>query len=332
MRRVLVTGANGFVGRVLCGALSRANYFVRGAVRENNCQEKSMKETFKSIQVNEMIEIGDIANIETEYNLQKALKDIDVVVHLAARVHVMQERSADPLAAFRSVNVQGTEKLARFATQFGVSRFVYISSISVHGNSTDKGPYIEEDEPHPHSPYAVSKWEAELALKRVSRETGLDLVIVRPPLVYGPGVGGNFLMLIKWVDRCLPVPFRKINNLRSFIGIENLVDLIVRCVSYPQIAGGTFLVADGEDLSTPDLIRRMAKLLRRPVRLLPFPVGVMRFVARSMGKEDMLDRLCNCLQVDAGKARRKLCWSPRVSLDEGLEQTARWYLDVHKKA
>lgn len=324
MRRILVTGANGFVGRKLCNVLRTQGCPVRSAVRklDEHCDMMA-----SDAQGSDVVAVGDIG-ARTDWS--QALKDVDTVVHLAARVHILQEMSKNPIESFRSVNVAGSERLANISVALGVKRFIYVSSISIHGNSTGERAYVEEDEAQPHSPYAVSKWEAELALRRVAQESRLELVIVRPPLVYGPGVGGNFLRLMRWADKGWPLPLGSVSNLRSFIGIENLVDLLVKCIEHPNAAGETFLVADGDDLSTPDLIRKVAKLLKRPTRIFPFPVSILRATASMMHMEDVLDRLCNCLQVDAGKAHRMLGWKPSVSLSEGFEQTTRWYVDTYR--
>jgi len=313
MLRVMVTGANGFVGRKLCRALEEHGYDVRKAVRCSPAVDE--------------VAVGDIGPF-TDWS--KALEGTDTVIHLAARVHILQEVSKNPLEAFRSVNVLGSEHLARMAVQSGVRRFIYISSISIHGNSTDERPYEEEDYARPHSPYAVSKWEGELALRRIADESDLELVIVRPPLVYGPGVGGNFLRLMRWVDKGWPLPLGRVRNLRSFIGIENLVDLLVRCVEHPRAAGEIFLAADSEDLSTPDLIRRVAHYLERPAHILPFPVGMLRAISSVAGMNDVVDRLCNSLQVSTTKASNLLGWLPTVSFDEGLADTVAWYTDVQR--
>ncbi|MFH0799360.1 MAG: NAD-dependent epimerase/dehydratase family protein [Pseudomonadota bacterium] len=328
MAKILVTGANGFVGRKLCSVLQMRGCDVRAAIRCHAERNEAAVAHHDRLSVSDVVAVGDIGS-DTVWS--DALKNVEVVVHLAARVHIMQEMSKNPLESFRSVNVLGSKKLAEEAARRGIRRFVYISSISIHGNSTGERAYVEGDEAQPHSPYAVSKWEGELALRNVAEKTGFELVIVRPPLVYGPGVGGNFLRLMKWADKGFPLPLGRVHNLRSFIGIENLVELLVRCVEHPRAAGETFLVADGGDLSTPDLMRRVAKLLGRPARIVPFPVSFLRWGAKVFGQEDVLDRLCNCLQVDAGKAIRLLGWKPLMSLDEGLERTTGWYVEEYRR-
>lgn len=316
MKTILITGANGFVGRRVCTLLQRQGYAVRGTVRDCGATLVS--------------NIISVDNIDGNTDWSKALEGIDIVVHLAARVHVMQETSKTPLESFRSVNVHGTERLARMAIEKGVRRFVYISSISIHGNSTDAHAYIEEDEAQPHSPYAISKWEGELVLRKIEKESDLEIVIVRPPLVYGAGVGGNFLRLMHLAHRGLPLPLKSIQNRRSFIGIENLADLIECCVSNPNAAGETFVASDGEDLSTPDLIDRVARLMGHSARLIPVPVSIIRALGKLAGKEDVIDRLCNSLQVDAKKARNMLNWKPQLSLDVGLDRTVKWFMEQNK--
>ncbi len=325
MGMIFVTGANGFVGQRVCRSLQAAGCGVRGAVRHiSGLNEVHAAE---ALDAKDVVQVGNIDGA-TDWSL--ALDGIDTVVHLAARVHVIQEVSKNPLESFRSVNVNGTERLARMAIKNGVKRFVYISSISIHGNSTEERAYVEDDQAHPHSPYAVSKWEGELILKKIAAESRLELVIVRPPLVYGAGVGGNFLRLMQLAHKGLPLPLKSIKNRRSFIGIENLADLIVHCVVNSSAAGETFVASDGEDLSTPDLISRVAKLMGRRARLFPVPVSILRALGRVSGKEDVLDRLCNSLCVDASKARSVLNWKPRIPLDMGLERTVRWYMDRYQ--
>lgn len=310
MTRILVTGANGFVGRELCKTLCRQGYNVRMAVR---CSQDG-----------HAVAVGNIGP-NTDWSM--ALDGIDIVVHLAARVHVMQEISKNPLESFRTVNVHGTERLAQMAVDRGVKRLVYISSISIHGNSTGDRAYVEGDGAQPHSPYAVSKWEGELVLRKIEKEKGLETVIVRPPLVYGAGVGGNFLRLMQWASRGFPLPLKCIRNKRSFIGIENLANLIECCVSNPNAAGETFVASDGEDLSTPDLIDHVARLMGRSARMISVPVGVVRMLGKLVGKGDVIDRLCNSLQVDSSKAHNALKWKPQVPMYVGLERTVKWYME-----
>lgn len=314
-RTVLVTGASGFVGRGLCIDLARRDYTVRAVVRELS-RAKGVP--------GEVVQIADIGG---EAGWSSALAGIDAVVHLAARVHVMRDHAAQPLAEFRAVNVVATVRLARAAVAQGVKRFVYISSIKVNGEGTQPGrPYIPDDVPAPIDPYGISKHEAEQALRHVAHETGLEVVIIRPVLVYGPGVKANFLSMMRWLHWGIPLPLGAINNQRSLVALDNLVDLIVTCLHHPKAPNQTFLVSDGEDLSTAELLRRSAAALGRPARLIPVAVVVLRTAARLLGKADLAERLCGSLQVDISKTRDLLGWVPPVRVDYALKQTAEHFL------
>ena len=312
---ILVTGPTGFIGQRLCAALTEAGYRVRAATRNLG--------SLPSGAIHEQVAVGEIG-ANTEWN--RAMQGVDAIVHLAARVHVMRDRALDPLAAFRDVNTHGTERLARSAVDAGVRRIVYVSTIKVNGEATGAKPFRETDVPAPSDPYGISKWEAEQCLQRLVAGTGLEAVIVRPPLVYGPGAKGNFLSLLRWVERGIPLPLGDCRNRRSLIGLGNFVDVLTRCVAHPSAAGETFVVSDGEDLSTPELVRRMARVLSRPARLWPVPVSWLRFGARLVRREAVYERLCGSLQVDTGKVRRVLGWAPPFSVDEELARTARWFL------
>jgi len=283
--------------------------------------------------------IGDIG---PETDRSDALDGIEGIVHLAARVHVMCESVADPLAAFREVNVEGTKCLAIAAANAGVKRFVYISSVKVNGERTGnkssgqwsgvrgqggelKEVFSEWDVPEPQDPYAVSKWEAEQGLMAIAKETGLEVVIIRPPLVYGPGVKANFLRLIKLVKRGIPLPFGCVKNRRSLIYIENLVDAILTCMTNPNAAGKTYLVSDGQDVSTPELIQMMAGASGRRALMLPVPVWMMRMAGRIIGRSDEFERLFGSLTVDISKIRRELNWYPPFTMEEGIRETVCWY-------
>jgi nucleoside-diphosphate-sugar epimerase len=259
-----------------------------------------------------------------EEETKRGLKGVEAVVHLAARVHVMTDPAADPLHEFRKVNVVWTERLARAAAAERVRRFVYLSTIKVNGEKSIK-PFTEQDTPNPQDPYGMSKWEAEQALATVASETGLETVVVRSPLVYGPGVGGNFLQLLNVLCRGIPLPLAAVENRRSLTYRGNLVDAIARCVQDGRAAGHTYLVSDGEDLSTPELIRRLAKNLGLTPRLWPLPVTILRWMGRLIRKEAMLNRLVDSLQIDSSKIRRELDWRPPFSVDQGLAETATWH-------
>jgi nucleoside-diphosphate-sugar epimerase len=260
----------------------------------------------------------------TDTETQQALDGVQAVIHLAARVHVMADRAADPLGEFRRVNRDWTERLARAAAGQGVRRFVYLSSIKVHGEESP-APFTEQDAPNPQDPYGVSKWEAEQVLAAVSSETGLEIVVVRSPLVYGPGVGGNFLELLKIMRTGVPLPLALVDNCRSLIFLGNLVDALIRCVQDKRAAGRTYLVSDGEDLSTPELIQRLAKALGVSARLWSFPLPLLRLIGQVLGKSMVIDRLLGSLQVDSSKIRRELDWQPPYSADQGFAETAVWF-------
>jgi nucleoside-diphosphate-sugar epimerase len=253
-----------------------------------------------------------------------ALAGVDTVIHLAARVHIMDDTAADPLTQFRKVNVEGTARLAREAAKAGVRRLVFISSIKVNGEETGT-PYTPDSPPNPADPYGISKWEAEQALLTIGAETGLEVVIVRPTLVYGPGVKANFLNMIKVVHRGIPLPFASISNKRSLIYVGNLVDALAVCATHPSAAGRTYLVSDGEDVSTPDLIRMTAAALGVPARLFPFPLSLMRLVGKITGKTAAVNRLTGSLTVDSSRIRSELGWKPPFTMREGLRETAKWF-------
>lgn len=269
--------------------------------------------------------------LEDKDGISLSLQGVKVVVHAAARAHVMHDKLSDPLAEFRRVNVQGTANLARQAAQAGVRRFVFISSIGVNGSRTDR-PFTEADNPQPHDNYAISKYEAEQALWQVTRDTGMEVVIIRPPLVYGHGAPGNFASLVRWVRRGFPLPLGAVYNRRSLVALDNLVDFIALCASperSPQAANQTFLVSDGDDVSTTELLRRVAHAYGVPARLLPVPVGLMRGAARLLGKTTVADRLFDSLQVDASKAHDLLGWTPPVTMQAQLRQMVLY--DLHKE-
>lgn len=305
--KILVTGASGFVGKSLIAHLLSQGHPASAAVRS--------KATV--IEGAEAVVVADI-NGGTDWSV--ALNDVDVVIHLAARVHVMKERAANPLTEFRKVNVAGTRRLADSAAKAGIKRFIYVSSVKVNGEQTTS-PFIELDEPNPQDAYGISKWEAEQVLRHISAETGLEVVIVRSPLVYGPGVKGNFKQLIKVLAKGIPLPLASVKNLRSLIYVENLVDALILCATHPAAAGQTYLVSDGQDVSTPDLLRKISNAMDKPAKLLRCSPVLMRFAGRLFGKSAQLDRLLCSLQVDSSKIRRELGWKPPFTLDEGLKAT-----------
>lgn len=314
--KILVTGATGFIGHALLAqVMGRPRLSARVTVRR---------------QVNDLpvgVESVHVVDVNPETDWRAAVTGMDVIVHTAARVHVMQDTASDSLAAFRRVNVAGTLNLARQAADAGVRRFVFISSIKVNGKWTPLGrPYTAADVPAPGDPYGITKWEAEEGLRQLAAETGMEVVIIRPPLVYGPGVTANFLSMIRWLNTGIPLPFGAIDNKRSLVALDNLVDLIVTCIDHPAAANQTFLVSDGEDLSTPDLIRRMARALGCPARLISVPTTVLMAGATLLGRQELAAKLCGTLQVNIAKTRKVLGWTPPVSVDEGLRRTAEHYL------
>lgn len=323
--RVLVSGANGFVGRAFVRELTRSTDFeVIAAVRKMKADREnaSINTTFDG-ELSEDSATGElthvlIAEISGETDWSHALIGVHTVVHLAARVHVMHEQSANPLAEFRRVNVEGTMQLARQAVAAGVKRFVYVSSIKVNGES---GRFSESDKPEPHDDYGISKFEAEVALQEIARSSGLEVVIVRPPLVYGAGVKANFRSLVNLVGRRVPLPFGAIMNKRSFISVDNLVNFLVACVTHPAAANQTFLISDGHDLSTTELMQAIARAMNQPSRLIPVPAWMMESALKAAGKGAIADRLLGTLSVDISKARTLLQWTPPVTVDEALRRT-----------
>jgi len=309
--RLLVTGANGFIGRALCSEALARNAVVC-AITRAPCD--------LPVGVDNLV----FGSIGESTNWLDVLADCEVVVHLAARVHVMQEAAAVALEEFRRVNVQGTLNLARQAAAVGVRRFVFISSIKVNGESTQLGqPFTSDDAPAPLDAYGVSKMEAEQGLREIALQTGMEVTIIRSPLVYGSGVKANFAAMILWLRRGMPLPLGAIHNQRSLVALDNLVDLIVTCLTHPAAANQTFLVSDNEDVSTTELLRRMGHALGCPARLIPVPVSWLKVTAAMVGKLDVAQRLCDSLQVNIEKTRSLLDWVPPLSLDEGLKKVAK---------
>lgn len=256
------------------------------------------------------------------------LRGIDVIVHCAARVHVMHEKGADGLAAFRKINVEGTVRLARCAAGCGVKRFIFISSIKVNGEGTPRNKTFKAtDLPAPVDAYGISKREAEDALRQVCEETGMELVVIRPPLVYGPGVKANFLSMVRWLDRGIPLPLGAIDNRRSLVAIGNLTDLVLTCIDHPAAAGEIFLVSDGEDLSTTQLLHRTALALNKSARLVAVPAGLLQAAASMVGKSGIAERLCGNLQVDIQRTCELLGWRPPINTEKALRQTVEHYRD-----
>jgi nucleoside-diphosphate-sugar epimerase len=313
MTRVLVTGATGFVGLPLCELLAQSGYVVRAALRDDRVLPAFISE--KAV-------VGDIA-AATDW--RAALRDVDVVLHIAARVHVLR----DPFAnsdLYIDTNVLGTERLVNASALAGIRRFEYLSSVKVNGEETNVHAYSAYDEPCPVDPYGTSKWLAEKLIVEIAARTGMEIVIVRSPLVYGPGVRANFLRLLRWVDKEWPLPLGAIKNRRSCVSIWNLCDLLVLLLKHPRAPGRTWMVSDGEDISTPQLIQRLGRAMSRRVRLLPVPVGVLRLLGSLIGRKAEIARLCNSLVVNIEPTCRELGWSPPISVDQALARTVSWYL------
>jgi len=321
-RRHLVTGASGFVGRALCSRLIADGFLVRGVVRELS----------RRLGLPQSMEIVPVDSIGMDTDWTHVISGIDSVIHLAARVHIMRDTAVDALQEFRKINLYGTECLARQAAQAGVKRFVFVSTIGVNGNTSGRNAFTESDDLRPYNPYSVSKLEAEIGLREISAKTGMEVVIVRPPLVYGPGNPGNFLSLLRIIAKGSPLPLSSVCNLKSFLYVENLASSLVCCVAHQKAAGQTYLVSDGEDVTTPELIRRVAAALGRPARLFPFPPSLMRFAGKLFGKADAVERLVGSLTIDSSKIQRELGWKPPYTMEQGLKETAEWFKEKHAHA
>jgi nucleoside-diphosphate-sugar epimerase len=314
MERVLVTGANGFVGRTLCNTLLERGYAVRAAVRRLDSGAPPDVDA---------VAVGDIG-AHTDWS--QALQGVTSVIHAAARAHVLHDSPANA-ELYRQINELGTRALADSAVRAGVRRLVLLSSIKVNGEQTHERPFRANDAPNPHDPYAVSKLRAEQYLLALAGQGRLETVVVRPPLVYGPQVRANFLRLLRWVDRRRPLPFGRVENRRSLVSIWNLCDLLACTLVHPRACGRTWLVSDGQDLSTPELIRRIAVEMKRPVHLLPVPVTLLRTVAGAVGHGAELNRLCGSLAVDIADTRGELDWAPPLDVTGALRRTVAWYLN-----
>ena len=312
---VLVTGANGFIGRTLCETMRIRGIGFLPVVR------RRVSSDFVSAAVKD---IGPSTDWRAE------LRNIGAVVHLAARVHAVHDSSLNPLREYRFANVESTLNLAAQCAAAGVRRFVYISSVKVNGESTREYPFSELDLPAPADPYGISKYEAEVGLQRLSRETGLEVVVIRPPLVYGSKVKANFLQLMQWVNRGVPLPLASIDNRRSLIFVENLVDVILRCIKHSEAPGHTFLVSDGHDVSIAELIRAVASAMDRQAMIFPLPPVLLRMSAILTGKKSVADRLLNSLQVDIGCAKRVLGWFPPYSFETGIDRTVRDFIETYR--
>ena len=314
--RVLVTGANGFIGQTLCERMLAEGWQVRGTVRSLN-------------QVNNLpsgVDALPVGSIGPDTEWSKVLIGIDTVVHLAARVHVMKDSASNPFTEYHKVNVMGSERLALTAAECGVKRFVFMSSIKVNGEENVRA-YKESDAPAPKDSYGISKMQAEKRIKEITADSDMDFVILRPPLVFGPGVKANILKLIKKVDKGTPLALARVQNRRSLIYLENLTHAIITCIQHPNAGAQTYFVSDDEDVSTSELIRKIASALNKPARLFPFPKLLMFILGRLIGKGPAVDRLIGSLTVDISKIKQGLGWKPPFTMEHGLQKTAEWYKD-----
>lgn len=315
-----MTGASGFVGRALAERIA--------------CDPKlRLRTASRSGQLPSLagIEHCNVGELSAHTEWHAALISVDTVVHTAARAHVIREQAADPQAEFTRINVDATVHLARQSAEMGVRRFIFISSIKVNGETTLPGkPFTADDVPSPTGPYAVSKQWAEEGLKRIAAASAIELVIIRPPLIYGPGVKARFRMLMEWIHRSRPLPFATVQNRRSLVALDNLIDLILTCIDHPRAANQTFLVSDGEDLSVAELARRIGSAMGTPARLFPLPQWLLRGTAAALGKRAAAQRLLDSLQVDIEKNRALLNWRPPIGVDQALLDTARDFLRSSK--
>lgn len=313
---ILLTGATGFVGQALVNELLAQGDQVKALVRQvTNVLPSSVEQLEGALQ--------DIQSSSVIF------AEVNTIVHCAARVHIMNDLVTDPLAEFRKVNTAGTLNLAKQAAEGGVKRFVFLSSIKVNGELTEGKPFSPEDDFIPTDPYGLSKYEAEQGLLALAKETGMEVVIIRSPLVYGPGVKANFSSMLHWVNKGVPLPLGLVHNKRSFVGLDNLVSFILLCMTHPKAASEVFLISDGEDVSTTELLHKVAKAFGKRTCLVPIPVNWMTLSAKLIGKEDVANRLFGSLQVDSSKARELLGWEPVITMDEQLKKTVDAYL--HEK-
>ncbi len=319
MGKVLVSGANGFIGRALADSLIDAKCDVIALVRERSLLLPKEVRQVTGGDLNAWL----VKDSSFQNKIRPALLGSDIVIHLAARVHVMTDNSNNPLAEFRVVNRDATLELARIAAETGIKRFIFISSVKVNGEMTVLNkPFTPDDQFVPDDPYGLSKYEAEQGLLVLAKETGMEVVIIRPPLVYGPGVRANFASMMRWINKGVPLPFGAIHNQRSLVALDNLVSYIIHCIDHPKAANEVFLISDGEDVSTSELLRKVAKAFDKKSRLIPVPVWIMTVAAKLIGKGDVANRLFGSLQVDSSKARDLLGWKPVITMDGQLKKIA----------
>ncbi len=308
---ILLTGATGFIGRALLSELVSNDINIIASVRQKTpCIPENVKQYI-------------ISDLSEDTDWGTALRDIDMVIHTAARVHVMKEQTNNPLDQFRKVNTEATISLARQSAKAGVKRFIFLSSIKVNGEQTNKNQaFTAHDKLIPNDPYGLSKYEAEQGLLKLADETGMEVVIIRLPMVYGPGVKGNFQVLMKWVRKQWPLPFGAVDNQRSLLALDNAVSFIIHCLKHPKAANEVFLVSDDEDVSTTELLNKVAAAFELNIFLLPIPVSLMKFAAKMMGKGELASRLLGSLKIDSSKAHQLLGWKPVITMDEQLKKIA----------
>lgn len=305
---ILITGNTGLVGQQLIKTLLKIGYEIVGVGRRQS-----------NISVLDSYSYHSIDDFSAELSWREVLEGVDIVIHTIARVHIMDEKMTNPIDAYRACNTDATLNLAKQAAEVGVKRFIFLSSIKANGEVTEPGiPFTEEDSYVPTDPYGLSKYEAERGLLELSKQTGMEVVIIRPPLIYGPGVKANFANMMKWVKKGVPLPLGAVNNLRSLVALDNLIDFVELCVTHPKAANEIFLISDGEDVSTTALLNKVARAYNKKAALLPIPTSLMTFVAKLLGKSAITDRLFGSLQVDNSKARELLGWAPVISMDEQL--------------
>jgi len=313
MKNILVTGSNGFIGMNLSKNLIKLNYFARGTVRNLDAGL-----------INNNIKYISVGSIDAETKWHNLLEGVDCVIHCAGISSYKKEFN---LSIYDSINLEGTKNLAKQAVKAGVRRLIFLSSAGVNGEQTFGSAFFKHNDiPQPKNIYTISKWKTEKALLKISKQTGLEVVIIRPPLVYGEQVKKNFFRLIDIVYKQIPLPFASINNLRSMVAVDTLVDLIICCINHPKASGKTFLVSDGEDVSTADLIRKVSKFMNKSPRLFSVPKSIIQFIGSLVGKSSEIEKLTQCFRVDNSYTRKILGWSPVLSLDVSLEKTVRWYL------